>query len=156
MSQVIAHTVGQQVAEAIKPVAEQIEAVSKDFHTSSAQEQIKAARAAFKDFDEWETEIRAEIGNMKVPDLAKAYQLARVGNPEKARQMDAKFNTTTLAPTADQELAKFFPQRPGQQGGTPKMGRLNTRDGVVAAFKQLGGDILKTQEAMSDHTVLAG
>ncbi|KKM66853.1 hypothetical protein LCGC14_1477010 [marine sediment metagenome] len=157
MTQVISHTVGQQVAAAIQPVTEQIEAVSKEFHTNSAQDQIGRARGSFKDFDEWQDEIRAEVENMKVPDLAKAYQLARGANPEKAARMDTKYNVTATTPSAEQELQKFFPQRPGQKGGVPKMGNLKVRDGVSAAFAQHGGDILKLQEAAGDdHFQLAG
>ena len=157
MTQVISHTVGQQIATAIQPVTAQIDAVSKEFHTNSAQDQISRARGSFKDFDEWQDEIRAEVENMKVPDLAKAYQLARGDNPEKAARMDTKYNVTQTTPSPDQELMKFFPQRPGQKSGAPKMGNLKLREGVQAVFAQHSGDILKAQEAESnDPLQLAG
>lgn len=97
--ELVAHVTGsvQQMVQdaitnALKPLTDQLNGVQNDLVTTRGELSLKEMQAQHKDLRDWKDEMIALVGKHPTLSLNEVYQLAKSGNPNKAKQLDAKYN----------------------------------------------------------------
>ena len=93
--------VGRLQDDIIKPLTQKVGAVEEDTEKTKAQRLIDRASGEHKDFWDWKEEIGEEIRKNPYSDPEDAYLLVRAKNPDKASEMDKKYNPPEEEPEGD-------------------------------------------------------
>lgn len=138
--ELVAHIVGTigeavraQIAEAMSPLATQLNGLQMQTATTSAIADRDRLRSAHKDFDEWKDDMIAlakqpAYAQLTLPDL---YTLARGRNAAKAATLEAKYNPPPPKPTP--RWGGLTPAASGTRT-TPV---LSARDAGIAAYNEV-------------------
>jgi len=100
-------SLGTKLTEGFKPYGEQLQSIAQMTANDRAKASIDAAAAKYKDFWDWAEEIKAIGGRAEGRGLSieQRYILAKGENPEKAKQLDVKYNP----PAADKNHVSEYP-----------------------------------------------
>jgi len=82
----------------MKPLEDQIKSVGGRVGSMSVRDEIDKIKTSHKDFDEWRSEVSEQIkanGQLSIED---ALTLARAKNPDKSKELDAKYNPAKPEP----------------------------------------------------------
>jgi len=88
----------------VKPLGEKVDQTEESVVRDKIKEEFDAARRAHKDFDEWKPELEAKFKRNMYLTPEEAYTLVRAENPEKAKQLDAKYTTKE----SDEDTSGFY------------------------------------------------
>jgi len=75
-----------------KEYDERLSTVSNSFHDDVASRELTNISGKHKDFYEWREEVQSLLKATPGLTLARAYTIARTENPEKAQELDKKYN----------------------------------------------------------------
>jgi len=92
------------VDDKVKPLGEKVDQTEESVVRDKIKEEFDAARRAHKDFDEWKPELEAKFKRNMYLTPEEAYTLVRAENPEKAKQLDAKYTTKE----SDEDTSGFY------------------------------------------------
>ena len=114
-----------------------IEDLGGRFESKNANEQIERTANSNKDFWEWSSEIKGLLKESPTLSVSRAYKLARSENPDKAKELDKKYNP----PGKDKEQ-NFLGLTPtsftGAREGAKKM---NASDAANKAFDDVMSEL---------------
>lgn len=96
------------VADAVKPLSQELEGMKKTSASSRIQQEFTELREKHKDFEEWAPEIKELAKENPGLNLKRLYTLARAENPDKAKELDEKFAEPNPDDLKKQEQAKIF------------------------------------------------
>lgn len=144
---VIMDGVGKMLDEKVKPVAERIEKKTEKDLEEEVNKAVSQAQKDHKDFWEWKDEMGKELTKNPYLMPEDAYQLARLHNATKAKEMDVKFpSEEEVKKQKEEEAAK---EHPGFGGLTPTSGKtvpsdtMNFDDASEAAWQKVAGHLEK-------------
>jgi hypothetical protein len=138
--ELVAHIVGTigeavraQIAEALTPLADQVQNLQLNTATTSAIADRDRLRSENKDFDEWKDDMvvlakQVPYAQLGLPDL---YALAKSRNPAKAATLTAKYNPPPAKPAP--RWGGLTPTG-GAANGTPV---LSSRDAGIEAYREV-------------------
>jgi hypothetical protein len=95
----INHDVQAAIAEAMKPLSEQLSGLQNNVATTSVQSTINRMKSENKDFEDWKGEMVALARTHPTLDVPDLYALARAQNPSKASTLSEKYNPPAPRPT---------------------------------------------------------
>jgi hypothetical protein len=128
-------------SEGVKPLANGISDLRRDYTISSATAELNTLRGSNKDLDDWNSEmvsLATEHPTLSIPQLL---SLARAADPKKTEQLQAKYNPPEKKPN----LFAALPGYGGPNGLTP--------DGEKPLTKQEAGR-QALQEVSERHPIL--
>jgi len=82
----------------VKPVRSELEEVRRDTSNFRASSQVERATEKFEDFWDWRSEMKMMAQEHPTLNVEQLYKLARLGNVEKANQMDEKYKVLAEDP----------------------------------------------------------
>jgi hypothetical protein len=88
----IMSSVTSAITDALKPVTDRLTAVQTSTAQDQGQRQISDMQAKHKDFIDWKDEMVRLVQTHPTLNLSQAYSLARSENPDKAKQLDARYD----------------------------------------------------------------
>lgn len=125
------------LTESLKPVNEQINGLRTDYTVTSAKTEIAELRAQYKDFGDWQTEmvdLAKENPGLANAGIRRLYLLARAEAPDKASQLDRKYNPSPERPKLPFSMTPGEGGRPGSSNGTTVLTR---EEAGKAAFEEV-------------------
>lgn len=87
----VQHIVQSAIDEALKPFADQVVSVRRDVADQQGQREIERMVGQHKDFADWAPEMMELAKAHTSLNVSQLYQLAKAGNAEKAKQVEAKY-----------------------------------------------------------------
>ena len=130
------------VTKSLTPLQEQIKNTSAFVQTDHYTKQLKDIRAKKKDFDEWVEEIKVLSKDFNNASLDQLYTLAKEGNPEKAAELDKKYNPKDESSNEGQQpIATFGGLATTESSGssTGERSDKTLREASEAAFSEVFG-----------------
>lgn len=91
-------TIQETIQSALKPLMEQVSGMQSDLVRTNGSIELKELRASHKDFGDWKDEMIGLAKQHASLGFRDVYLLARANNPEKARQLDLKYNPPVPKP----------------------------------------------------------
>lgn len=128
-------TIQQVMEQALTPYAEQITGLRRDMVTDQGSREIDRLQASHKDFVDWVPEMKAVAQKHPSLSITEVFQLARSGNPDKAKQLDSKYNPPPPPPPRPFSLGPSSANQ-GQGGGAaPKP--MSKNEAALDAYRQV-------------------
>lgn len=136
--------------EALKPISEGIDTSRRAATRAEIAAEVREIRSKHKDFDEWTEEIKAKLKSSPGLSPHDAYLLVRSSDPEKAKELDTKYNPKKDDPPLDSGAngkkppASYGGGRPQSSGGgdeeTPT-GTMTQADAAQKAWEEVTAGI---------------
>lgn len=102
----------EEIKKAVEPVVGAVNGLQQSTASREINSQIAELKSKNKDFDSWKSEMIALSKENPTLSVNRLYTIARAENPDKAKELDAKFNPPPPAP-----------ERPRGFGGLTVFGR---------------------------------
>lgn len=126
--------------EIVRPLKEQVEGVSHNISSKNVADQVAAARSKHKDFNDWLHEIKTVAEEMPGITAEDAYVVAKARNPEKAKELDQKYNPPKDKDKEGDPLSKLFGGfEPNSKGTGSKdgEGKMDLRNALEQSFDEI-------------------
>lgn len=128
----VLRAVNKQVTE---PLVQQLNELRSSTTKQEIQGSVKELAASHKDFWDWRPEMLALAEENKGLPPHRLYQLARADNPDKAKELDTKYNPPKEDDPSRRRIS-FGGLTPGQSGTGSRARKMNGIEAANAAFAE--------------------
>jgi len=118
------------LSRVLEPYAQQISGLRGDFTRDKGEREISSLQAANKDFVDFVPEMKELSKAHPSLSLTEVYRLAKASNPDKAKELDAKYNPPPPPPPRPFSLG---PSHSGSTGGTGQQRQPMTKQEAARA-----------------------
>ena len=127
-------TITQVLDQALNPYAEQITNLRRDMVTDQGGREIERLQSQNKDFADWVPEMKALAQSHPSLSIAQVFRLAKSENPDKAKQLDTKYNPPPPPPPRPFSLG---PSNQGGDGINPSPKPMTKEQAALDAYSQV-------------------
>lgn len=126
-------TIQQVMEQALTPYAEQITGLRRDMVTDQGSREIERLQSSNKDFADWVPEMKDLARKHPSLSITEVFSLAKGSNPQKASELNTKYNPPPPPPTRPFSLG---PSSGGRDApGAPA--KMTKQEAVMDAYRQV-------------------
>jgi hypothetical protein len=132
----ITGNVMKEVVKANQPLNDAIKHLDNRLGESITKGTVEKLQVEHKDLMEWKAEIGAILTAGRSNDVKDAYRLARLDSPDKAKEMDKKYNPPAQKKDAEGFAGVFKGFAPNSGGKTEKNTSMKASTAAAAAWDE--------------------
>lgn len=125
------------INKAMSPFGDQIKSLGGKLDETISSYTVAKFQESNPDLMEWKTEIRDILQSGRSSQVADAYKLAKIDNPEKAKKIDLKYKPVIKNDEGKDKIFGFkgFPPNAGSAGGKSNT-RMTAKDAATSAWDE--------------------
>jgi len=135
----IMQRIGKVIDDKLSEVSKQVENVQTSREEEIVREQVEKAAKKYKDFWDWRDEMKKLVERNPYLTAEDAYILARSSNPEKAKEIDAKYSESDEKEEKEKKETPVFGGLTPTSGRTTESDKMTQEDAAETAWRRVFG-----------------